>query len=229
MSERKCNKKEDFNLSYVGLRDDVFNLVPDNINKVLDIGCSTGALGGQIKRKNNNAEVVGIETDKQMAKVAKEKMDRVIIGDIERINLIDYFQPNYFDCIIFADVLEHLKDPWAILKDFTNYLTDSGFIITSIPNVRHYTTIINLVKGYWPYRERGIHDKTHLRFFTLKNIKEMFQNAGLKIVRIERNYRIIERPHKFNRFSKYFAFYPFKDFVTFQYLMVSKKKKGDGL
>jgi len=156
-------------------------------------------------------------------------MDRVIISDIERINLIDYFQPNYFDCIIFADVLEHLKDPWAVLKNVTNFLTDSGFIITSIPNVRHYTTIINLIKGYWPYRERGIHDKTHLRFFTLKNVKEMFQNAGLKIVRIERNYRIIERPHWFKRFSKYFAFCPFKEFVTFQYLMVSKKKKGDSL
>jgi 16S rRNA A1518/A1519 N6-dimethyltransferase RsmA/KsgA/DIM1 with predicted DNA glycosylase/AP lyase activity len=70
MSERKCNKKEDFNLSYVGLRDDVFNLVPDNINKVLDMGCSIGALGKQIKRKNNNVEVVGVEIDKQMAKVA---------------------------------------------------------------------------------------------------------------------------------------------------------------
>lgn len=122
-----------------------------------------------------------------------------------------------------------MKDPWAFLKNVTNFLTNSGFIITNIPNVRHYTTIINLVKGYWPYRERGIHDKIHLRFFTFKNIKEMFQNTGLKIVRIERNYRIIERPHLFNRFSKYFVFYPFKEFVTFQYLIVSKKKKGDGL
>ena len=175
MSERKCNKKEDFNLSYVGLRDDVFNLVPDNINKVLDMGCSIGALGEHIKRKNNNVEVVGVETDKQMAKVTKGKIDRVIMEDIERINLIDYFQYNYFDCIIFADVLEHLKDPWAVLKNVTNFLTNSGFIITSIPNVRHYTTIFNLLfRGNWPYRGRGIHDKNHLRFFTFKNIKKCF-------------------------------------------------------
>jgi hypothetical protein len=59
--------------------------------------------------------------------------------------------------------------------------------------------------------------------------KIVFQNASLKIVRIERIYRIIERPHWFNRLSKYFAFYPFKEFITFQYLIVFKKKKGDSL
>lgn len=110
-----------------------------------------------------------------MAKVPKEKIDKVIVGNIERINLTDYFTPNYFYCIIFADVLEHLKNPWTVLKGTTNFLTDSGFVIISFPNVRHYTTIINLVKGYWPYRERGIHDKTHLRFFTFKNIKNAFR------------------------------------------------------
>jgi hypothetical protein len=130
------------------------------------MGCSIGALGEHIKRKNNNVEVVGVETDDQMAKVTKEKIDKVIVGNIERINLTDYFTHNYF--------------------------------------------IINLVKGYWPYREREIHDKTHLRFFTFKIIKEMFQNKGLKIVRIERNYRIIERSHLFNRFSKYFVFLSFQ-------------------
>jgi len=225
MSKKKCNKKEDFNPSYVGLRDDVLNLVPDNVSKGLDIGCSIGILGEQIKQKNH-AEVVGIEVDEQMAKVAKEKLDKVIVGDIEKINLADYLVPNYFDCIIFADILEHLKNPWDVLKSVTNFLSDDGIIIASIPNIRHYTTIINLIfRGYWPYRERGIHDKTHLRFFTLKNIKELFQYANLNIERIGRNYRIIERPHPLNKFSIYFAFYPFKEFITFQYLIVAKKKK----
>jgi len=212
------------NPSYIGRRDDILSLIPDSINKVLDVGCSIGALGEQVKRRNNNVEVIGIETDEQMAKAAKEKIDRVIMADIERINLTDYFTPNYFDCIIFADVLEHLKDPWAILKNVTNLLTDSGFVIISIPNVRHYTTIFNLLfRGYWPYRERGIHDKNHLRFFTFKNIKKMLLDAGLNIIKIKRNYRIIESPSSYNRFSKIFAFYPFKDFITFQYLVVAKK------
>jgi len=221
----KLQYDTDINPSYIGCRDDILSLIPDNINKVLDVGCSIGALGEQIKRRNNNVEVIGIETDEQMAKVANEKIDRVIMGDIERINLTDYFTPNYFDCIIFADVLEHLKDPWVVLKNVTNFLTDKGFIIISIPNVRHYTTIFNLLfRGYWPYRERGIHDKNHLRFFTFKNIKKMLLDANLNIIKIERKYRIIESRASYNRFSKIFAFCPFKDFITFQYLVVAKKK-----
>lgn len=215
-----------FNPSYIGARNDILTLIPDNISRVLDIGCSTGTCGEQIKRKNNNVEVVGIEFDEQMAKVAKKKLDKVIVGGIENINLADYFPPDYFDCMIFADILEHLKNPWAILKNTARFLNDSGVVITSIPNVRHYSTIISLIfKGYWPYRERGIHDRTHLRFFALRNIKELFQYAHLSIERIDRNYRIIEKPHQFNRFSKCFAFYPCKEFITFQYLIVAKKKK----
>ena len=214
-----------FNPSYVGLRQDVLNLVPYDANKILDIGCSVGALGEAIKQRTN-AEVVGIEIDEQMGKVAKEKLDSVIIEDVERISLADYVSPNYFDCIIFADTLEHMKNPWDILKYATSFLNNEGVIIASIPNVRHYTTIANLLlRAYWPYRERGIHDKAHLRFFTLKNIGELFQQANLKIVSIKRNYRIIEKPHPLNKYAKYFAFFPpLKDFLTFQYLVVGEKK-----
>lgn len=221
--------KTNFNPSYIGRRNDILNLIPDNVNKVLDIGCSTGTLGEEIKHRNSNAEIMGIELNEKMAAIAKGKLDRVILGDIEKIDFTEHFIPNYFDCIILADILEHLKNPWDVLKRAKNYLNNEGIIITSIPNVRHYTTIINLVfSGYWPYRERGIHDKTHLRFFTLKNIKTMFNNADMNIISIKRTYRIIERPHQFNRFSKYFAFFPFKEFLTFQYLIVAEKgSKGE--
>lgn len=219
-----------FNPSYIGQRDDILTLIPDNISKVLDVGCSTGVLGDQIKRKNNNVEVVGIEFDEKMAKIAKKNLDKVIIGDIENINLADSFPPNYFDCIIFADILEHLKNPWEILKSSAKFLNDRGVVIASIPNVRHYSTITNLLfKGYWPYRERGIHDRTHLRFFTLRNIRELFQYANLSIERIERNYRIIEKPHRLNRFSKCFALLSFKELFTFQYLIFAKNFKSNNL
>ena len=159
-----------FNQSYIGVRKDILALLPENLNKVLDIGCSTGALGEQIKRKSG-AEVTGVEINKQMAKISQEKLNSVIVGNIEEINLEDVIPLNSFDCIIFADTLEHLKNPWKTLKTISTFLSDGGTIIASIPNVRHYSTIINLIfRGYWPYRERGIHDKTHLRFFTLKNI-----------------------------------------------------------
>jgi len=216
---------EGLNPSYIGSRDDVLTLVPPTIKRVLDIGCSIGTLGEQIKRKYG-AEVSGIELDERMAKIAKTKLDEVIIGDVETIDLENLFPPKYFDCIIFADVLEHLKDPWKVLKKATKLLSDEGVVIASIPNIRHYHVIVNLVfRGYWPYRERGIHDKTHLRFFTLKNIFELFQHTGLKIIKIKRNYRIIESPHSLNRFAKYFAFPLLKEFITFQYLVEAKKQK----
>jgi len=153
-------KTNNFNPSYIGARNDILNLVPDCVSKVLDIGCGIGTLGESIKQKWK-VEVVGIEIDEQMAKVAKERLDKVIIGDIEKINLAEYLTLNYFDCIIFADILEHLKDPWSVLKKIVKFLAEDGIIVASIPNVRHYTTILNLVfRGYWPYRERGIHDRT---------------------------------------------------------------------
>lgn len=220
---------DNFNPSYTGLRNDILRLISDNVSKVLDVGCSTGALGEKIKQRNS-AEVVGIEVNEQMAKLAKEKLDKVIVGDIEKINLADYLSPNYFDCVIFAYILEHLESPWDVLKSATTFLNNEGIIIASIPNVRHYTTIINLViRGYWPYRERGIHDKTHLRFFTLKNIRELFQYANLEIVRIERNYRIIEKPHSINKYAKYFAIPFIREFIAFQYIIVAKKRKDDEL
>lgn len=226
----KMRKTNNFNPSYIGERNDILNLIPDNANKVLDVGCSIGVLGEQIKQRNKNVEVNGVEFDEQMAEVAKKKFDKVIVGDIEDINVTNVLLPNYFDCIIFADILEHLKNPWDILKNTANLLNDRGVVIASIPNVRHYSTIISLLfKGYWPYRERGIHDRTHLRFFTLRNIRELFQYANLNIERIERNYRIIERPHRLNRFSKCFTLYPCKELFTFQYLIVAKKLKSNNL
>jgi len=215
-----------FNPSYIGLRNDILNLIPFNAIKILDVGCSVGTLAEQIKSINIKREVVGIEKDAQMAKFAEKKMDRVIISDIEKIRLSNFFSPNHFDCVIFADVLEHLRDPWAVLVGILDITTADGLIIASVPNVRHYSTIINLLfKGFWPYRERGIHDKTHLRFFTLKNIREMFHNAGLEIISIERKYRIIEKPHRFNKLSRYFTYFFLKEFLTFQYLIKARKSR----
>ena len=214
-----------FNPSYIGKRNDILSLIPNSAKRVLDVGCSVGALAEQIK-KRNNAEVAGIEYDEAMAKIAKDKLDKVLIADVETVNVSEHFAPNYFDCIIFADILEHLRNPWDVLKNLAPLLKDDGLVILSIPNVSHYSTIIQLLfRGYWPYRKRGIHDKTHLRFFTLKNIKQLLRYADLKAVTIKRIYRIFERPTKLNKFSKLLALPPTRRFLTFQYLICAKKLK----
>jgi methionine biosynthesis protein MetW len=215
---------DNFNLSYIGERKDILELIPGNVKKVLDLGCSIGTLGEQIKNRSH-AEVVGLEIDHEMAMAARKKIDKVIVGNIEEIDLNNYLSNGYFDCIIMADILEHLINPWEVLKKLVEFMSDGGIIIASIPNIRHYSTIVSLVcKGYWPYEDRGIHDKTHLRFFTFKNIKEMFSISGLRVLNVKRNYRIVERPSRINRLSKFFAIFPFKDLLTFQYIVVAKRK-----
>ena len=195
------------NPSYVGERNDILKLVPTNAVKILDVGCSEGILGKRLKERNN-AEVVGIEIDENMASFAKQKIDKVIISNVDEINLKKYLKSNYFDCIIFADILEHLRNPWKIVENVKPFLNNDGVVIVSIPNIRHYTTIFNLlVKGVWSYNDRGIHDKNHLRFFTFKTIKEMFRVAGFKVVNVKRNYRIIEKPHSLNKFSRLFLLF----------------------
>lgn len=212
--------RDNFNPAYIGTRTDIVALVPTTASRVLDAGCSIGVAGKSIKEKCG-AKVVGIEIDKRMAKVAKNNLDKVIIGDVEKIALEKYFPQNYFDCIISGDVLEHLKDPWSILKKCVNFLSSNGLIIASIPNIRHYSVVLNLIfKGYWPYRARGIRDMIHLRFFTLKNFEELFAYANLDIIQIKRNYRILEAFHWINRFSKFIAIPGLKEFLTFQCLIV---------
>jgi len=211
--------KTGFNPSYVGQRGDIQRLIPENAKLVLDVGCSTGALGAAVKAKTG-AQVFGIELSEEMAKEAFDRIDKVFVGDAMEIIIQGKLGNHLFDTIIFADVLEHLIDPWKTLSAAANYLNPGGVIIASIPNIRHIDTIYNLVlKGYWPYRDRGIHDRTHLRFFTRKNIVELFEHTGLCIDVIETNYRLLERPHKINRYAKFFAFPGIRSFFAFQYLV----------
>lgn len=211
-----------FNPAYVGQRLDIERLIPLNARTVLDIGCSTGILGAAIKAKTG-AQVFGIELSETMADEALNRIDQVFVGDASQVIAQGELDGYRFDAIIFADVLEHLVDPWSVLRTAKGYLNSEGIIIASIPNVRHLDTIYHLlVKGYWPYRERGIHDRTHLRFFTKQNIAELFTNAGLTIDTIETNYRILEKPSPLNRFAKFLAFPILKDFLAFQYLIQAR-------
>jgi 2-polyprenyl-3-methyl-5-hydroxy-6-metoxy-1,4-benzoquinol methylase len=210
------------NPAYVTRRTDILSLVPDSASLILDVGCSNGALGASIKHSRPGAKVVGMEVSQAMAKDAMVHLDQVLVGDIEHPQAFDALSGQRFDTIIFADVLEHLKDPWSMLKKVRPFLLQGGVLITSIPNVRHIDTIFNLVvKGRWPYRDRGIHDRTHLRFFTKIDIKDLFTEAAFKIDIMRTNYRFFERPHPWNRYAKVAAVPGIAAFFAFQYLVVA--------
>lgn len=156
----------------------ILQFIPNTCKTILDIGCAYGFLGKNIKNRTEK-ELVGIELDRDAAKQAEKYFDKVVVGDIETLELD--LKEHYFDCIIFADILEHLKDPWTLLKKIKKYLKPEGVLVASIPNVKHYTVLRELLLGLWNYKPAGILDDSHLRFFTLQTIQKMFQDAGYTI------------------------------------------------
>ena len=172
-------KNERKDLYYFNVRDDLIRLIPSQAKSILEVGCAGGMTGKVLKEKGFE-EIVGIEVNEAVAQTGRSYYDKLIIGDVEKIILP--FEKEHFDCILYGDVLEHLVDPWQVLKNHHTLLKREGTIICSIPNLRHYQVIKKLVfKGKWEYTEGGIMDKTHLRFFTLDSIRRMLDEAGFEI------------------------------------------------
>ncbi len=170
---------------FSGRRSDVVELVPQGCTRVLDVGCGYGGLGRML-RARGVAQVFGVEINPDAA----SRLDGVYadywIGDVEQVNLPAGIEA--FDCIVFADVLEHLRDPWGALKRYLQWLKPGGEVVVSIPNVRNIALIYNvLLRGRWRYEESGLLDRTHLRFFTRADILEMLADAGLEIELIREN------------------------------------------
>lgn len=152
---------------------------------VLDVGCNKGQIGKIIKDRTG-CRVVGIDNSQKVLKRAKEVLDKVILADVESKNLI--LRNRQFDLIIFSNILEHLKNPIAVLKNFKRYLKPEGFFLIAVPNTAFWSIRLNLLLGRFDYQEVGILSWDHLRFFTLKTLKKMLQEAGLEIEVLITNY-----------------------------------------
>jgi len=171
-------------------------------------------------KKNGFADfVVGVELMViENSNQNNPSIDDVIIGNIEKI-ILKY--NNFFDVIILGDVLEHLIDPWTTLKKLKLYLKDDGIIVASIPNFLYYTNLRTiLLDADFKYEDSGILDKTHLRFFTKKNIINLFQENSMKVT-------LITSKFDEEKGKKYFLSKIFKSlhkfFVTQYYIVASKK------
>jgi 2-polyprenyl-3-methyl-5-hydroxy-6-metoxy-1,4-benzoquinol methylase len=168
---------------YAQARPEMLPFIPKDARRILDVGCSEGRFAAQVKDMLG-AEVWGIEFVPAAAEAAQQKLDRVLVGDV--MEKLKELPDQCFDCIIFNDVLEHLVDPYSVLLKMKNKLSPSGVVVASIPNVRYFRNLFNLVmRGAWEYQDSGPLDKTHLRFFTKKSIHHMFQSLGYRVVRLE--------------------------------------------
>jgi SAM-dependent methyltransferase len=198
-------------------RTDLIELVPEGTRRILDVGCGVGKTG-QMLRERGFEEIFAVEVNPHAAQQAKSYYREVIIGDIEKDVLP--FSRGFFDCILYGDVLEHLIDPWKVLKNQKEILKDDGVIICSIPNIRYYKILKSLIlNGRWEYVDLGILDRTHLRFFTLKTIETMFQETGYEIKKLIRK----KRCSKTMKFINRLVFNGLVDFLVLQYRIIGAK------
>ncbi|WP_268624019.1 methyltransferase domain-containing protein [Paenibacillus alvei] len=145
--------------------------------RVLEFGCATGYMS-RVLVNEKKCSVVGVEIDAEAASIAEKHCEKVIVGDIEQLELDTLLAVEEFDYIIFADVLEHLKHPDLILEKCLKFLKQDGFVLASIPNIAHLSIILNLVKGQFRYQNIGLLDNTHLKFFTKDTVIELFETSG---------------------------------------------------
>ena len=145
--------------------------------KILDVGTASGYLG-KIWRRTGHY-VAGIEYDATTAEKAREYYDAFQVADIESFA---FPCRREFDYIVFADVLEHLRDPAAVLRRCIPALKETGKIIISVPNIANWIIRLGLLFGKFDYMDRGILDRTHLRFFTMRSLKQLISDVSCEVL-----------------------------------------------
>jgi 2-polyprenyl-3-methyl-5-hydroxy-6-metoxy-1,4-benzoquinol methylase len=152
-------------------------LLPKHYSRVLEIGCGEGNFRGQL---NQECEYWGVEPFEASAKVASKKLDKVLIGTYQYV--LKQLPKDYFDLVICNDVIEHMIDHDEFLQSITKNLKKEAYLVGSIPNVRYISNLFEiLIKKDWRYKNAGIIDKTHLRFFTEKSLKRTIKENGFVI------------------------------------------------
>lgn len=173
-------KYNEYNFNRFESHQIVFDLIKENA-AVLDVGCATGYFAKAILKKN--CVTFGIDYDKNAVKKAAKYCKETAVIDLNEMEQLP-FKKHYFDYILLMDVLEHLNDPESIILKIKPYLKKKGKIIISVPNIAHASTRLMLLKGNFTYTNKGIMDKTHLKFFTQKSLVGMLRSTKCKIKKI---------------------------------------------
>ena len=199
-------------------------------NRVLDVGAADGSVARLLTGRG--CRVWGIEVDETAARAAATICQRVFIRDVEHTELDAELEATPFDTILFLDILEHLRDPLALLKRAQRWLEPHGQIIASIPNVTHGAVRLNLLKGNFTYTDTGLLDRTHLHFFDRMAVEALFDAAGLQVrdrLRITRAITETEIPIDLESFPATVVAEVMADpdATTFQFVVVASLKNGD--
>lgn len=218
------NYKEKSELYFTHPRRDLISLVADKKQvKLLELGAAGCDTLVEFKKSGIAAEVVGVELFSMPETNQKSPLiDKLIIADIEKdtVNL----PQEYFDVIICGDVLEHLVDPWAIVRKLSASLKKGGTFVLSIPNIRDIESLYKIiVKGDFRYNPKGgVLDSTHLRFFCRKNAVALLEQGGLTIDAVYTNIKF-EVPRSRRRILNKLTLGVFEKFLAVQYILVATK------
>jgi SAM-dependent methyltransferase len=161
---------------------DLLEVIPTTCRKLIEIGCSSGALAREYKKINPGSRYLGVEIDPDYVQLAGRYCDEVFMMSIEAATEEFAVSSRDADCWIFGDSLEHLVDPWRVLAKVRQGLPSNGCVVACIPNAQHWSVQARLCCGEFRYEEAGLLDRTHLRWFTRMTIIEMFQSAGFRII-----------------------------------------------
>ena len=167
----------------VSANPDIIARIPLDARLVLDVGCGAGALGEAFRRRNPATRLVGIERDPRLAAQARGRMDEVLQLDLDRED--PPLAPGTVDALVYGDVLEHLADPWAVLRRHLPLLSEDGVLVACVPNVEHWSFAERLLRGEWRYEAMGLFDRTHLRWFSRSTMREALEEAGLLVTDIQ--------------------------------------------
>lgn len=179
----EVNKHSDMSY-YRGQRLEMLSFIPKQAQCFVELGCGAGGFGALLRQAKPECTVTGVEIHPQAALEARSRLDHVIELPVEIA--LDTMEATSIDCVICNDVLEHLVDPWAACQQIKRILRQSGTIVASIPNVRHFPVFKKyFFGGDWEYEKWGVMDRTHLRFFTKRSIERLFSETGFHTEQIE--------------------------------------------
>ena len=209
-------QRSDYDMSYYShCRNEILDHIPADVESVLSVGCGSGITESELVKRG--IKVVGIELNPDAAEEAKLRGLTILNGDAMDVR-IDEIE-GLFSCLIYADVLEHVIDPAAILERHVKFLKEDGWVIVSVPNFRHYSVFQRLfLRGCINYTDAGILDRSHLRITTRKMVLNWFKQAGLQC----QTYEYLMGPKR-----KMFSFLTggiFQEFLAKQVILIGRKR-----
>jgi 2-polyprenyl-3-methyl-5-hydroxy-6-metoxy-1,4-benzoquinol methylase len=180
-----------------GARKPFVDVLPRNPEaRLLEIGAGSGETAAYALAEGKCGWCCGVELCEAPAREAQKKLQRVIVGDVERIEFD--FPENHFDVLLMSEVLEHLVDPWAVLRKLRKLMKPGSIVIAGSPNVCHHVVIRSLLRGRWRYEDRGVFDATHLRWFSPSGYHEMFEGCGFVVDEVGPARRLNPKARFFN-------------------------------